>query len=312
VIRFRFVGRRLLQTVPLLAVMLFVVYVLVRLTPGDPAQALLGLHATPARVARLERELDLDKPLLEGYLSYGWNALHGNLGDSVKAQTPVATIISHRAGVTVWLLVSAMLLSLLLAVPLALLAALRRDRSVDHGVRTLSVLGLAIPTFWLGLILVSYLALPTGLFPVTGFEHGFSGHLQSIFLPALTLAIGIAPIQTRALRLSLLRVLDCDYIAAVRAMGVRERRVLLRHVLPNAMTASLYLLAAQLGVILFGEVIVENTFALPGLGQAMVQAVTERDYPVVQGLTLVAALLVVGMNLLVDVVHVAIDPRVEL
>jgi peptide/nickel transport system permease protein len=310
--RFRFVGRRLLQTVPLLAVMLFVVYALVRLAPGDPAQTLLGLHATPARVARLDKELGVDKPLLEGYLSYAWDALHGDLGNSVKAQQPVATIISNRVGVSVWLLAGAMLLSLLGAIPLALLAALRQDRSTDHGIRTVSVLGLTIPTFWLGLVLVSFFALPTGLFPVSGFGHGVAGHLHSIFLPALTLAIGIAPIQIRALRLSLIGVLDSDYIAAVRAMGLRERRVLARHVLPNAVSASLTLLAAQLGVILFGEVIVENTFALPGIGQAMVQAIIQRDYPVVQGLTLAAALLVVGMNLLADVLQVALDPRVEL
>lgn len=310
--RFRFVGRRLLQTVPLLVVMLFVVFVLVRLAPGDPAQTLLGLHATPARVAHLDRELGLERPLLEGYLSYGWNALHGNLGVSVKAQTPVGRIIARRAGVTVWLLVGALALSLLLAVPVALLAAVRRDRFVDHAVRTASVLGLAVPTFWLGLMLVSFFALPTGLFPVSGFGQGVTGHLRSIFLPALTLAIGIAPIQVRALRVSLLSVLNCDYVAAVRAVGLSERRVLLRHVLPNAVSASLALMAAQLGVILFGEVIVENVFALPGLGQTMVQAVIQRDYPVVQGLTLVAALLVVGMNLLVDVMQVAIDPRVEL
>jgi peptide/nickel transport system permease protein len=175
-----------------------------------------------------------------------------------------------------------------------------------------SVLGLTIPTFWLGLVLVSFFALPTGLFPVSGFGQGVVGHLHSIFLPALTLAIGIAPIQIRALRLSLIGVLDSDFIATVRAMGLRERRVLMRHVLPNAVSASLTLLAAQLGVILFGEVIVENTFALPGIGQAMVQAIIQRDYPVVQGLTLAAALLVVGMNLLADVLQVALDPRVEL
>jgi peptide/nickel transport system permease protein len=310
--RFSFIGRRLLQTIPLLAAILFVVFVLVRLAPGNPARAQLGLNATPARVAALNSEFGLDQPLLEGYFSYLGKALHGDLGNSVKAQVPVAKIIAQRVGVTLWLLVGSLLVSLAVSVPLATVAALRRDRAVDHTIRTASVLGLSIPTFWLGLVLVSFVALPSGLFPVSGFGHGFGGHLHSIALPALVLAIGIAPIQLRALRVSLIGVLECDYIAAARALGLSERRVLVRHVMPNALSASLTLLAAQVGVILFGEVIVENVFALPGLGQAMVQAVIQRDYPVVQGLTLVAALLVVAANLLVDVLYVALDPRVEL
>ena len=310
--RFSFIGRRLLQTIPLLAAILFVVFVLVRLAPGNPARAQLGLNATPARVATLNREFGLDQPLLEGYFSYLGKALHGDLGNSVKAQVPVAKIIAQRVGVTLWLLVGALLVSLAVSVPLATVSALRRDRAVDYTIRTASVLGLSIPTFWLGLVLVSFVALPSGLFPVSGFGHGFSGHLHSIVLPALVLAIGIAPIQIRALRVSLIGVLECDYIAAARALGLSERRVLARHVMPNALSASLTLLAAQVGVILFGEVIVENVFALPGIGQAMVQAVIQRDYPVVQGLTLVAALVVVAANLLVDVLYVALDPRVEL
>jgi peptide/nickel transport system permease protein len=310
--RFSFIGRRLLQTIPLLAAILFVVFVLVRVAPGNPARAQLGLNATPARVAALNRELGLDQPLLEGYFNYLGKALHGDLGNSVRAQVPVAKIITQRVGVTLWLLVGALLVSLAVSVPLATVSALRSDRAVDHTIRTASVLGLSIPTFWLGLVLVSFVALPSGLFPVSGFGHGFSGHLQSIALPALVLATGIAPIQIRALRVSLIGALECDYIAAARALGLSERRVLARHVMPNALSASLTLLAAQVGVILFGEVIVENVFALPGVGQAMVQAVIQRDYPVVQGLTLVAALLVVAANLLVDVLYVALDPRVEL
>lgn len=310
--RFAFVARRLLQTVPLLAVILFVVFALVRFAPGNPARAQLGLNATPARVTQLNREFGLDQPLLEGYFSYVGKALRGDLGHSVKAQVPVMRIISERVGVTLWLLTAAVLMSLLISVPLATLAALCRDGAVDHTIRTASVLGLSIPTFWLALVLVSFIALPSGLFPVSGFGSGFGGHLHSIVLPALALAVGIAPLQIRALRVSLIGVLNCDYIASARALGLPERRVLARHVLPGALSSSLTLLAAQVGIILFGEVIVENVFSLPGIGQGMVQAVVQRDYPVVQGLTLVAALIVVGLNLAVDVAYVALDPRVEL
>jgi peptide/nickel transport system permease protein len=310
--RFAFVGKRVLQAGPLLVVALFVVFVLVRLAPGDPARVLLGLGATPKRVARLDGELGLDKPLLSGYFDYAWHALHGNLGNSVKAQAPVTSVIGKHAGVTLWLLAAALLVSFAIAVPLAVIAARGRDGRVDHGVRGLSVLGLSIPTFWLGLVLVSFVALPSGWFPVSGFGSTFVAHMRAVVLPALTLAVVIAPLQLRALRVSLINVLESDFIAAIRTVGVGERRLMYRHVLPNAISASLTLLAAQVGFIIFSAVVVENTFGLPGLGQVMLQAVQQRDYPVVQGLTLGAVLLVMVVNLIVDVFYVAIDPRVEL
>jgi peptide/nickel transport system permease protein len=309
--RFGFVGGRVLQAVPLLVVALFVVFALVRLAPGDPARALLGLGATPKRVARLDRELGVSKPLLPGYFGYLWGVLHGDLGDSVRAQAPVTSVIGKHAGVTLWLLAGALLFSFAIAVPLAVIASTRRDGRVDHGARGLSVLGLAVPTFWLGLVLVSFVALPSGLFPVSGFGSGFLAHMRAIVLPALTLAVAIAPLQLRALRVSIIGVLESDFIAAIRTVGVGERRVMYRHVLPNAISASLTLLAAQVGFIIFGAVVVESTFGLPGLGQAMLQAVAQRDYPVVQGLTLGAVLLVVVVNLIADVLYVAIDPRVQ-
>jgi peptide/nickel transport system permease protein len=309
--RFGFLARRALQIVPLLAVVLFVVSALVRLGPGDPARALLGLGATPGRAARLDRELGVGKPLLSGYVSYLMHALHGNLGNSVKAQQPVITLIGERIGVTAWLLFFALLFAVLLAVPLAVLSARRRDRPLDHGIRGVSVLALSIPTFWLGLMLVSYVALPSGSFPVAGFGEGLAEHLQSIVLPASALALAIAPIQIRALRVALITALDSDFVAAARAMGLSERRVLLRHVLPNAMVAVITLLVAQLGALLFGEVVVESTFALPGLGQALLQAVSGRDYAVVQGITLLAALLVIVVSLAADVLYVLLDPRVQ-
>jgi peptide/nickel transport system permease protein len=306
------VARRLAQAIPLLAIVLFVVFALVRLAPGNPARTQLGLRATPARVASLDHELGLDKPLLSGYLDYAWHALQGNLGNSVRAQAPVTTLIANRVGVTLWLLICSVLVSLAIAVPLAVVSARRAEGRSDHAIRAISVLGLSIPTFWLGLMLVSFVALDSGWFPVSGFGSGFLGHLHAIVLPAITLAVAIAPIQIRALRIALISVLDSDFIAALRAVGVKERRVMLRHALPNAVLSSLSLLAAQVGVLLFAEVIVENVFALPGIGQAMVQAVIERDYPVVQGLTLLAAAIVIAINLLVDVLYVTLDPRIEL
>jgi peptide/nickel transport system permease protein len=306
------VARRLAQAVPLLAIVLFVVFALVRLAPGNPARTQLGLRATPARVASLDHELGLDKPLLSGYLDYAWHALQGNLGNSVRAQVPVTTLIANRVGVTLWLLICSVLVSLAIAVPLAFVSARRAEGRSDHAIRAISVLGLSIPTFWLGLMLVSFVALDSGWFPVSGFGSGFFGHLHAIALPAITLAVAITPIQIRALRIALISVLDSDFIAALRAVGVKERRVMLRHALPNAVLSSLSLLAAQVGVLLFAEVIVENTFALPGLGQAMLQGVAQRDYPVVQGLTLLAVAIVIAINLLVDVLYVTLDPRIEL
>jgi len=310
--RFGFLIRRLAQAVPLLIVVLFVVFVLVRLVPGDPGRALLGLRATPAAVAEIDHQLGLDQGLLPGFVDYLGRIAHGDFGRSVRGDQSVLSLVGERLPVTLWLLVGATLLSLLVSVPLAAISALRRDRLADHVVRGVGIVGLTLPQFWVGLLLVSYLALQTGWFPVGGYGSGIGGHLQSMALPAITLAIGLAPIQIRALRSALIDVLGSEYVSAGRAVGISERRLMLRHVIPNAAPSVVTILSLQVSLMLFGAVVVENTFALPGLGQALLEAVSQRDYAVVQGITLISALIVIAANLLADAVYVALDPRIEL
>jgi peptide/nickel transport system permease protein len=310
--RFGFLVRRAAQAVPLLVVVLFVVFVLVRLVPGDPGRALLGLRATPAAVAEIDHQLGLDQALLPGFVDYVGRIAHGDLGRSVRGDQSVTSLIGERLPVTLWLLVGATLLSLLFSVPLAALSALRRDRLADHVVRGVGIVGLTLPQFWVGLLLVSFVALGTGWFPVGGYGTGVGGHFKAMVLPALTLAIGLAPIQIRALRSALIDVLGSEYVSAGRAVGIADRRLLLRHVIPNALPSVVTILSLQVSLMLFGAVVVEKTFALPGLGQALLEAVSQRDYAVVQGITLISALIVIAANLLADAVYVALDPRIEL
>lgn len=310
--RYRFVAVRVAATVPLLLIVLFVVFVLVRFVPGDPVRGLLGLRATPELVEQLNAELGLDKPVLSGYTDYVGRVAQGDLGTAIKAGKPVSDLIAERAEVTLWLVMAGSLLSLLISVPLAVIGALRRDRAADHAVRAVSVLWLTLPPFWLGLVLVTAVALPTGWFPVSGFGDTFSEQLRAIALPAVTLAVGLAPIQVRALRSSLARVWHSDFVDALRAVGVPGRRLFWRHVLPNAVVPVITVLAVQVSGLLFVTVVIENTFALPGLGEALVTAVAQRDYAVVQGITLVSALVVIGIQLLVDILHAALDPRVSM
>jgi peptide/nickel transport system permease protein len=310
--RFGFVAVRIGATVPLLLVVLFVVFVLVRFVPGDPVRGLLGLRATPELVDRLNAELGLDRPLLPGFADYVGRVVQGDLGTAIKAGKPVSELIAERAEVTIWLAVAGLVLSLLISVPLAVVAARRRDRAADHAVRAVSVVWLTLPPFWLGLVLVTLVALPTGWFPVSGFGDTLEEKLRAIALPAVTLAVGLAPIQIRALRSSLARVWNSEFVDALQAVGVPRWRLFWRHVLPNAVAPVITVLAVQVSGLLFLTVVIENTFALPGLGEALVTAVSQRDYAVVQGITLVSALVVIGVQLLADVLHAALDPRVSM
>jgi peptide/nickel transport system permease protein len=214
--------------------------------------------------------------------------------------------------VTVWLVVAGTLMSLVIAVPLAVLAARRPDRAVDHTVRAGSLVGLALPTFWVGMMLATYVALPTGWFPVGGWPDGTLSRLRAIVLPALTIAVGIAPLLIRSLRVSLIRVFDSEYVAAGRSIGLTDARLTRRWVLRNAIAPVVSLLATLMGYLLFGAVLVEVTFGLPGLGQTMVSGAVNRDFNIVQGLTLVLVLAVVIINLLADLLLAALDPRITL
>jgi peptide/nickel transport system permease protein len=309
--RLSYVGRRLLQMVPVALGVTILVFFMVHLIPGDPARTMLGARATDQAVAQLRHEWGLDRPLMEQYWLFMKRLAQGDLGDSLFYDTPVLSLIFERVWPTVWLLAYATVLALLISVPLATLAATRKDGSVDQLVRAIPLFGLGMPPFWIGIVLILLLGLRVPLFPVGGYGEDFLGHLYSMFLPGLTVALFLTPILIRSLRASLLTVLESDYITTARSKGIPERQVLLRHAVRNAIISTVTVLGVNIAFLVGGTLVVEKVFALPGIGALMVDSIFNRDFPVVQGVTLVFAVLVVLVYLITDVVHSLLDPRVR-
>jgi peptide/nickel transport system permease protein len=288
------------------------VFFLIHLVPGDPARTILGNHATPHKVALLHREWGLDKPLPVQYWRFLKRMVRGDLGSSLFYSVPAGRLVVQRLPPTLWLIGLGTLFSVLIAVPLAALAATKRDRLPDQIVRAVPLVGLGFPQFWLGIMLLLAFGLHLGRgFPVGGYGSGVLGHLHSMFLPALTVALAIAPILVRSLRASLLEVFESDYVTTARSKGLSERRVLVRHALRNAVISTVSVLGVNIGFLVGGTLIVEQVFALPGIGQLMINSIFERDFPVVQAVTLAFAIMVVLVYLLTDVVHALLDPRVR-
>lgn len=307
-----YVLRRLLQMVPVAIGVTILVFFMVHLLPGDPARYVLGLHASPQRIALLHRQWGLNHPLWTQYVDFMGRLFKGNLGNSLIYGTSALTLIFDTITPTIWLLCYGAFLSVVIAVPLAAIAASRRNALRDHVIRVVPLVGLGFPSFWIGIIFILVIALNSGgFFPVSGFGSGFVGHLKSMFLPSLTVAVAIAPILIRSLRASLLGVLESDYITTARSKGVSERRVLYRHALRNAIISMVTVLGINIGFLVGGTLVVEQVFAIPGIGHLMINAIFERDFPVVQGVTLVFAIIVVLVYLLTDVVHALLDPRVR-
>ncbi len=307
-----YVLRRLVALVPVLFGITLIVFFMIHLVPGDPARTLLGTRATDSSVAALHKAFGLDKPVWQQYLDFLSRLLHGNLGQSFFYNTDVSGLVAGRLPATLWLLVAATVLALLISVPLAVIAASRRGGVLDQIIRGVPLLGLGMPAFWLGIMLILLFALKFKLFPVSGFGDGVFGHLRSIILPGLTVALALAPILIRSLRTSMIAVLDSDYVVTARAKGLSHRRVITGHTLRNAAVSSVTVLGVNIAYLVGSTLVVERVFALPGLGTLMLEAIFNRDFAVVQAVTLVFAVMVVAVNLLTDVAHAALDPRVEL
>jgi peptide/nickel transport system permease protein len=307
-----YVARRLVQAVPVVVGVTILVFFMIHLVPGDPARTMLGVHATPERVALLHKEWGLDKSLPVQYERFMSRLVHGDLGNSLYYRVPARELIVDRLPVTLWLIGYGTSLSILIALPLAAIAASKRDAARDQVVRVVPLVGLGFPSFWVGIMLLLAFALNMGrLFPVGGYGTGFAGHMRSMFLPALTIAIALSPILIRSLRASLLSVLESDYITTARSKGLPERRVMVRHALRNAVISTVTVLGVNIGYLVSGTLVVEQVFALPGIGQLMINSIFQRDFPVIQGVTLAFAILVVLVYLITDVVHSMLDPRVR-
>jgi len=307
-----YVVRRLLQLAPIALGVTILVFFLIHLVPGDPAATILGNQATPDRIALLHHEWGLDRPIWVQYAKFMSRIAHGNLGDSLFYGVSAGHLVLQRLPVTLWLIGLGVLLSVAIAVPLAAVAATHRDRLPDHVVRAVPLVGLGFPPFWVGIVLLLVFGLNLGrAFPVGGYGSGFLGHLHSMFLPALTVAFGIAPILIRSLRAGLLEVLESEYVTTARSKGLPESRVLVRHALRNAIVSTVSVLGVNIGYLVGGTLVIEQVYALPGIGQLMINSIFQRDFPVVQAVTLVFSIMVVLVYLLSDVVHALLDPRVR-
>lgn len=302
----RFLIRRLLWSGPVLLGVLTLVFFLIHLIPGDPIDVMLGERAAEADRAALREALHLDDPILTQYGQFLAGVARGDLGRSLTSQRPVAGLILARYPATLQLAAAALLLSLSIALPLGILSAVRPRTAVDAGGLLFSLFGVSMPTFWLGPLLIILFSLKLDWLPVSG-RHG----IASLVLPALTLGLGMSAILVRMTRSSLLEIFPKEFVLTARAKGLPERRVILRHALRNALIPLLTVVGLQIGALLTGSIITETIFSWPGLGRLTIQAIQSRDYPLVQGCILAIALTYLLVNLLIDLLYAAVDPRVQ-
>lgn len=305
---------RLWQSALTLVLATIVVFLGVRALPGDPALAFAGEERDPASLAALRERLGLDDPIIVQYGKFVLGALHGDLGESTRTGIPVSTMITTALPVTIELSLLAMLVAVVLGVSTGVVAAVRRGRPAEWFANGLALLGLSVPNFWLGLIAILYLSVGLGAFPASGFvplTQNPIENLHHLVLPALVLGTGIAAVVMRQTRSAMLDSLGADYIRTARAKGVSPRGVIGRHALRNSLVVVITIVGLQLGILISGAVVTEGIFSLPGFGKMTIDAVFQRDYPVLQGVVLVTATAYIVINFVVDIAYSLIDPRIR-
>jgi peptide/nickel transport system permease protein len=304
--------RRLFGAVLVLIGVVVATFLLLHAAPGNPARQVLGEHATPAQLHSLEHQWGLDASLPSQFWRYAKQVVRGDLGTSFVFDKKVIALIGPRLGVSALLVTIAVIFALLITVPLATIAASRHNTASDQAVRGFSVVALGLPSFWFGIVLIEVFAVHLKLLPVGGYGSGLGNHLKSLILPGITAALAIVPLLIRSLRVGMLEVLDADFVAAARGNGLREQRVLFGHVARNAAIPTVTLLGLNIAYLIGSTVIVENVFALNGVGQLLLQSIQNRDFPTVQGITLLLAAAVVIVNLATDLLAARLDPRIRL
>ncbi len=309
--RFNFVLYRPIQLIPVLIGISIVTFVLIHAIPGDPARLLLGAKATPEAIAAIHAKYGLDRPVAIQYFYFVANLIRGELGLSIIYRAPVLLVVVDRILPTLFLLIYAVMLAVILSVVLGSTAAAYRGRPADQAVRLFSTIGLGLPAFWLGIILMMVLSIGFGWFPVSGYGDDFLDRLHHLFLPAFTVALAMAPVLTRNLRASLIAESTADYVSAAKAKGLPRHVIFFHHIFRNSLIPTINLLGVNVGWLIGGTVVVEAVFSVPGLGSLLVSSIFARDYLVVQAVTLILALGVVATNFLVDIVTVALDPRIQ-
>lgn len=306
-----FVGRRLVALVVVLVIVSFTVFSLLYIAPGSPEQLLLGTRpATPQTIRAIRQQYHLDDPFLEQYGRWAANAATLDFGVSIRTDEPVLSAIRQRLGVTLELGAIAFLITMAFGIPLGVIAAVRRQSNVDRGVVALSVIGISAPAFASGILLLYVFAVELGWFPVFGPGSGFVDRLHHLALPAVALALTAMGLVVKLTRAGFIESLDQDYVTFARARGLSRSRVLTTYALRNSLVPIVTAGGLLLGYMLAGAVLVEVTFALPGVGSLLVDSITAKDIPTVQGVVILIAILVVLANLLADLVYVAVDPRI--
>lgn len=312
----RYVIRRSGAAIATLIAASIVIFAFIHLIPGDPVYVMLGDGATPEQVAALRTRMGLDEPLVVQYLIWAGNALQGNLGHSIFFETPVTKVIAEGAETSILLATITMFWIVLFGLPIGILAAIRQGTWMDQGLSGLAMLAASVPTFWVGLYLILIFAVGLGWFPSSGypsiFEEGGLANLRYLVLPSLALAAPNAALILRLTRASMLDVAREDYVRTARAKGIRPYRVVLRHILRNALLPVVSAFGFTFAALISEAVVTETVFALPGIGRTVVQSIMRRDYPVIQGVILITVCLYLVINLLVDLSYRWLDPRVEL
>ena len=309
-----YIIQRLLHLVPVLLGVSLAVFLLLQLTPGDPATAILGVQATPEEVARIRRAMGLDRPWWVQYGIWLGNVVRGDLGTSYQNKRPVSLLITQRLPATVELAAASLLVAATLGISTGVLSALRRYTPADYVFTSLALFGISMPSFWFAILLILIFSLYLGWFPASGYaplSEGLGKHLSHLVLPATALGLFNTGALMRFTRSSMLEVISQDYIRTARAKGLQEQWVVTRHALKNALIPTLTVLGLQVGFLLAGAVIIEQVFAWPGIGWLTLTAINQRDYPVVMGVVLIIALVFVMSNLIVDILYTWVDPRIR-
>lgn len=310
----RYVLQRFLGMLSVMFVVVTIVFVIVRVAPGDPAAVMLGPDATLADIEALRTRLGIDQPLAVQYFLFIGQLLRGDLGQSIFLDMPVGAALLDRAEPTFFLTLFSMLIASVIALPVGIMAAYRRGTFFDQAVTTLTMLAASIPSFWLGLILIQVFAVRLGWFPVAGYggpDASLLTRLSHLVLPAVALGVVSSALITRFTRASMLDVLNDDYVRTARSKGMSEMRVVLRHAFKNALIPVLTVVGLTAALLVSGAVVTETVFSLPGVGNLVVSAVLRRDYPVIQGALLVIAAIYVLINFGIDMLYLMIDPRVR-
>lgn len=307
--------RRLLLSIPVLFFVSLIVFSLISLIPGDPARVMLGEEASHEALEALRKEMGLDRPMIVRYTIWLNHVVRGDLGRSVRDRRPVLQTLLQKIPVTAQLAVASLMVAWAIAIPAGALAAWKRRSVVDYAATTVALAGISIPNFWLGIMLIYLLAVNYRFLPPSGYVEPWvdlGRNLKLMVMPSIVLGSTLAALVMRLLRSSMLEVLSSDYIRTARAKGLSDRVLVVRHAMKNAMIPVATIMGLQLGGLLGGAVITESIFAVPGIGRLAIEAILARDYPMVQGVVLFAAVAVVGVNLTVDLVYAFLDPRIRL